>query len=173
MRISVTYNLRTEKQDANAKLLTKEEIERICSAIRSLGYTVTPVEVSGTEDEITDRILSSGPQLIVNLAPGTVDSSQNTFYPDMYEKLQIPFTGGDSAFLRINQDKNRSKELLATHGIRVPGGTVISKKHQDLPDEIDYPVDHQAQSGKFEQRHFPGIGCRIKERSRRTCPRYS
>ncbi|MFO7841051.1 MAG: ATP-grasp domain-containing protein [Fidelibacterota bacterium] len=140
MKISVAYNLRTDKQDANAKLLTKEEIERICSAIRSLGHTVTPVEVSGNTDEIAERILNSKPRLIMNLAPGTVDGSQNTFYPDIYEKLGIPFTGGDSAFLHINQDKNRSKELLATHGIRVPKGTVISKKDQDLPDEIDYPV---------------------------------
>ncbi len=140
MRISVAYNLRTAKADARAKLLTREEIEWICNAVRSLKHTVTPVEVSGNAEEVKARFLKSRPELIINLAPGTVNGSEDTFYPDLYEALGIPYTGGDAAFLKMNLDKNRSKALLAARGIRVPGGTVVRETAENLPGDLEYPV---------------------------------
>ena len=51
MRISVTYNLRTENNEADAELLSEEDVNRIVSALLELKHQVTPVEVSGKPNE--------------------------------------------------------------------------------------------------------------------------
>ena len=63
MRISVTHNLRTDFTEADAELLSEEDVNRICGALSELKHQVTPVEVSGKPNEIVERLLESEPDL--------------------------------------------------------------------------------------------------------------
>ena len=140
MRITVAYNLRTDASEATAELLSNEDVERICKAIRSLQHTVTPVEVSGRPNDVVDRLLESEPDLVFNVAEGTIGSSREAFYPGLYEQMGMPFTGGNASLLHLNLDKHLAKTVLAARGIRVPLGVLVTKEQCDLPDDIQYPL---------------------------------
>ncbi len=140
MRITVAYNLRTVVSEETAEHLAAEDVERISGAIASLGHTVAAVEVSGKPNEVVDRLLQSEPDLIFNVAEGTIGSSREAFYPGLYEQLGIPFTGGNASLLHLNLDKNLAKTVLASRGIRVPQGTLVTAKDQPLPEAIQYPL---------------------------------
>lgn len=140
MRITVAYNLRLDTSEATAELLTIEDVKRICDAIASLQHTVTPVEMSGKPNDVVDRLLDSEPDLVFNLAEGTIGSSREAFYPGLYEQLGIPFTGGNASLLHLNLDKHLAKTVLASRGIRVPHGGLVTSKNNGIPENLDFPV---------------------------------
>jgi len=140
MRITIAYNLRTDDSEKTAELLTLEDVNRLRDAIAGLGHTVTDVEVSGRPNDVVDRLLASEPDLIFNVAEGTIGSSREAFYPGLYEQMGIPFTGGNASLLHLNLDKHLAKTVLASRGIRVPRGVLITKPDDTLPDDIQYPL---------------------------------
>lgn len=140
MRITVAFNLRTDTSEDTAELLTQEDIDRICSALRELRHQVSPVEVSGQPDDVVDRILESDPDLIFNCAEGTIGSSREAFYPGLYEQLRIPFTGGNPSLLHMNLDKHLAKTVVAARDIRVPRGVLVTPQRGDLPSDLRYPL---------------------------------
>ncbi len=74
------------------------------------------------------------------MAEGTIGSSREAFYPGLYEQLGIPFTGGNASLLHLNLDKHLAKTVLASHGISVPQGVLITEKERDLPEKLQYPL---------------------------------
>ena len=140
MRITIAYNLRTDDTEATAELLTDADITRIFDAISSLQHTVTVVEVSGKPNEVIERLLLSEPDLVFNLAEGTIGSSREAFYPGLYEQMGIPFTGGNASLLHLNLDKHLAKTVLSSHGINVPRGVLITDKERNLPNGLQYPL---------------------------------
>jgi D-alanine--D-alanine ligase len=140
MRITIAYNLRMDDTEATAELLTKADISRIAAAINSLQHTVTEVEVSGKPNDVIDRLIESEPDLIFNLAEGTIGSSREAFYPGLYEQMGIPFTGGNASLLHLNLDKHLAKTVLASYGINIPKGVLITDKEKNLPDNLQYPL---------------------------------
>jgi D-alanine--D-alanine ligase len=140
MRITIAYNLRTDDTEATAELLSEADINRIYEAINNLQHTVTIVEVSGKPNDVIERLIASEPDLVFNLAEGTIGSSREAFYPGLYEQMGIPFTGGNASLLHLNLDKHLAKTVLASHGIRVPKGVLITEKERKLPDNLQYPL---------------------------------
>ncbi|QIA09351.1 P1 family peptidase [Draconibacterium halophilum] len=140
MRITIAYNLRTDTTEATAELLSEEDINRISSAITSLQHTVTVIEVSGKPNAVLERLIESEPDLIFNLAEGTIGSSREAFYPGLYEQMGIPFTGGNASLLHLNLDKHLAKTVLASRGVKVPQGVLITDKERILPDNLNYPL---------------------------------
>lgn len=140
MRITVAYNLRTDTSEETAELLTETDVDRICTALRQLRHSVTPVEVTGQPDDVVERILDSDPDLIFNVAEGTIGTSREAFYPGLYEQLRIPFTGGNPSLLHMNLDKHLAKTVVAARGIRVPQGGLVTPQRRDLPPDLRYPL---------------------------------
>ncbi len=140
MRISVTYNLRTEYNEQDAELLSQEDVDRICTALSELKHQITPVEVSGQPNEIVERLLESKPDLVFNVAEGTIGSSREAFYPGLFEQLGVPFTGGNASLLHLNLDKHLAKTVVEQKGIAVPRGDLITAKQRQLPANIRYPL---------------------------------
>ena len=140
MRITVAYNLRTDTSEETAELLTEADVDRICTALRELRHSATPVEVTGQPDDVVERILDSDPDLIFNVAEGTIGSSREAFYPGLYEQLRIPFTGGNPSLLHMNLDKHLAKTVVAARGIRVPLGGLVTPQRRDLPADIRFPL---------------------------------
>jgi D-alanine--D-alanine ligase len=96
--------------------------------------------VSGKPNDVIERLLESDPDLIFNLAEGTIGSSREAFYPGLYEQMGIPFTGGNASLLHLNLDKHLAKTVLSSHGINVPKGILITSKDYILPDDLQYPL---------------------------------
>ncbi len=140
MRISVTYNLRTENNEADAELLSEDDVDRVVSALSELKHRVTPVEVSGKPNDIVERLLESEPDLVFNVAEGTVGSSREAFYPGLFEQLGVPFTGGNASLLHLNLDKHLAKTVVEQRGIAVPKGVLVTAKQRTLPENIRYPL---------------------------------
>jgi D-alanine--D-alanine ligase len=140
MRITIAYNLRGDDSEATAELISAEDIDRIYKAIVSIQHTATVVEVSGKPNDVIERLVDSEPDLIFNLAEGTIGSSREAFYPGLYEQMGIPFTGGNASFLHLNLDKHLAKTVLASRGIRVPRGILVTPKDSKLVDELQYPL---------------------------------
>ncbi|WP_010665392.1 P1 family peptidase [Marinilabilia salmonicolor] len=140
MRITIAYNLRSDDSEATAELISAEDIDRIYKTISSLQHTVTVVEVSGKPNEVIERLLDSEPELIFNLAEGTIGSSREAFYPGLYEQMGVPFTGGNASLLHLNLDKHLAKTVLASRGIRVPQGVLLTPKDSIFPDGLNYPL---------------------------------
>ncbi len=140
MRITIAYNLRPDDTEATAELLTEADINRISDAISSLQHTVTVVEVSGKPNVVIERLIESEPDLVFNLAEGTIGSSREAFYPGLYEQMGIPFTGGNASLLHLNLDKHLAKTVLSSHGISVPKGVLVTDKERQLPDNLQYPL---------------------------------
>ncbi len=140
MRITVAYNLRADDSESTAELLTQEDVERIVRAISELQHTVSAVEVSGSPNHVVERLLASEPDLVFNLAEGTIGSSRGAFYPGLYEQLGLPFTGGNASLLHLNLDKHLAKTVLSSRGVRVPQGALVTKQERSLPPKLQYPV---------------------------------
>ncbi|MCG6963041.1 MAG: P1 family peptidase [Acidobacteria bacterium] len=140
MRITVAFNLRTDASEESAELLTQEDVDRICGALRELRHHVSPVEVSGQPGEVVTRLLDSAPELIFNCAEGTIGSSREAFYPGLYEQLRIPFTGGNPSLLHMNLDKHLAKTVVAARGVRVPKGGLVTPENREPPADLRYPV---------------------------------
>jgi len=140
VRITVAYNLRTDSSEATAELLTQADVDRIVGALRELRHRVTPVEVTGQPDEVVERLLESAPDLIFNVAEGTIGSSREAFYPGLFEQLQLPYTGGNPSLLHMNLDKHLAKTVVAARGIRVPQGVLVTPANRDIPDDLRFPL---------------------------------
>lgn len=140
MRITVAFNLRTDSSEETAELLTEADVERLCSALRQLRHQVTPVEVTGQPDEVVGRLMESDPDLIFNVAEGTIGSSREAFYPGLYEQMRIPYTGGNPSLLHMNLDKHLAKTVVAAHGVPVPRGMLVTPGRREFPAEIEFPL---------------------------------
>lgn len=140
MRITVAYNLRTEDTEEHAELLSQEDVDRICNALTQLKHKVAPVEVSGKPNDVVNRLLASEPDLIFNVAEGTIGSSREAFFPGLYEQLGIPFTGGNASLLHMNLDKHLAKTVVASRGIAVPKGVLITSENFKFPKNLKFPI---------------------------------
>lgn len=140
MRISLAYNLRTEESEDQGELLTQEDVDRLVEGLESLAHLVTPVEVTGTPDEIVDRLLETEPDLVFNVAEGLEGATREAFYPGVYEVLGLPYTGGNCALLFVDQDKHLTEHILEKRGIRVPKGAFLTPENRALPEGVRYPL---------------------------------
>ncbi len=140
MRITLAYNLRTELSEAQAELLSQEDVDRLSTALDDLKHKVTCVEVSGKPDRFIAELIESEPDLVFNVAEGHVGSSREAFYPGLYEQLGLPFTGGDASLLHMNLDKNLAKTVLSQRGVRVPLGFLATRADQPFPDDLASPL---------------------------------
>ncbi len=154
MRIGITYDLKVEAgSDATAVTAAasgpddlQEEydspvtIEAIAAVLRNLGHTV---EKLGDGRELLERLLADAPDLVFNIAEGQgVGRSREARVPAVLEMLGIPYTGSDPLTLAVTLDKDCAKRLVASVGVAVPRGVVVSGPAQ-LPSAgpgLGYPV---------------------------------
>jgi D-alanine-D-alanine ligase len=117
-------------------------MEDIKSALVSLGYRPTILNVDSNIFRLIDFLREDRPDLIFNLVECVEnDSVQEMHVAGLYELLKIPFTGAGPAALGTALNKPRSKELLAYHGIPTPRHQVFQPSSRILPSEdLEYPL---------------------------------
>lgn len=140
MRIGLAHNLRTQDDEHSAELLTQEDVDRLLDAIRTVGHEAVAVEVTGTPDEIIDRLVEARPDLIFNVAEGITGINREAYYPAIFRTLHLPFTGSSSSVLHVGLDKSLTEAILARQGITVPRGVLITPQEQSLPEDMPFPL---------------------------------
>lgn len=140
MRIGLAYNLRRRHTESQAELLTQEDITRLLESLERLHHTAIPIEVTGTPQQIVERLTSARPELIFNVAEGLGGRTREAYYPALYRMLGLPFTGSDASTLYVGLDKRLAAEVLLTRGIRIPRGAMITRDQPELPDDLPFPL---------------------------------
>jgi D-alanine--D-alanine ligase len=139
MRIVLTFNLRRKDDERSAELLTQKDVDRLLEAIKTIGHTAVPVEVTGTPDEIIDAVTHAKPDLIFNVAEGLSGVNRESYYPAIFRTLHIPFTGSSSYVLHVGLDKNLTNAILTRQGIDVPQSVLVTPQKTSLPDDVTFP----------------------------------
>jgi len=141
VRVAFTYNLKTSQSEEQAEFDTPETVAMLEGALRSLGHEVTLVEASGTVRELVGALEAARPELIFNTAEGGVGRGREAYYPALYERLGIPFTGSDAYVCTVTLDKHLTKLLVAQRGVRVPGWVFVRCAADLAPDgALRFPV---------------------------------
>jgi D-alanine-D-alanine ligase len=140
MRIAFTYNLKTDTSEDQAEYDTPETVSMLEAAFRQLGHEVILVEASGTARELIDRLDAARPDLVFNTAEGGEGRGREAYYPSLFQRLGIPFTGSDAYVCTVTLDKHLTKLLVAHHGVRVPGWVFVRRPEDARRVELRYPL---------------------------------
>lgn len=140
MKITIAYNLRDKDNDIIQRGMTVEDVQRFYDAVNRLGYMVSKDEVSGKPDRVIERLLYSDPDLIFNLAEGTIGNTHKAFYPALYEQLDLPYTGPDSSLLYLLQDRFLANTIMSSKGISLPGSSLITQDSPQIPAHLKFPL---------------------------------
>ncbi len=140
LRIALAHNLRQEESEDQAERMSEDYLELLRGALASLGHEVVPVEVTGTPEEIVDRLIDARPELVFNVAEGTAIPRREAYYPAIYEVLGLAYTGGGPALLRVGLDKRLMAKVFAVNNVRVPAGVLIMNEDDPLPEHLGYPL---------------------------------
>jgi D-alanine-D-alanine ligase len=74
---------------------------------------VALVEASGSVRQLVDRLEAARPELILNTAEGGVGRGREAYYPALFSRLGVPFTGSDLYVCTVTLDKHLTKLMLA------------------------------------------------------------
>ena len=99
-------------------------------------HDVIPIEA--TEDAF-EKLRSSRPDLVFNVAEGTFGAARESVIPAMLEMLRIPYTGSDPVTLGLCLDKARTKEILSFRGLPTARFGVLER----------WPLDGQLRHVKY------------------------
>jgi D-alanine-D-alanine ligase len=140
MRLAFTHNVQLNASEEEAEFDTPATVAALTDALRKLGHEVEPIEVSGPASRVVARLEALNPELVFNTAEGTRGRFREAFFPALFDRLGMPFTGSDAYTCALTLDKQLTKLVLAQHGVPVAGGRLV-RQLRDL-DKLDlrYPL---------------------------------
>jgi D-alanine-D-alanine ligase len=140
MRLAFTHNVQLNASEEEAEFDTPATVAALTAALRSLGHEVEPVEVSGPASRVVARLEALNPELVFNTAEGTRGRFREAFYPALFDRLGMPFTGSDAYTCALTLDKQLTKLVLAQHAVPVAAGRLV-RQLRDLEGlALRYPV---------------------------------
>ncbi len=138
LKVGLAFNMkRIDSQDGDdreAEYDAPETIQAITRAIESHGHTVIPLEAT---PDFPRALLSSGVDVVFNIAEGISGRNREAQVPNLCELLGVPFTGSDSATLSICLDKALAKRIL--RDVDTPQFQVLTTGREKLR-TFRYPV---------------------------------
>lgn len=127
MRVAVVFDSPHEGwEDADFKREVAAEVPEpeyeVAEALMAAGHEVLLVGVQRDLTRLLDRLRGFGPDLVFNCAEGfNGDARLDYVFPALLEAEGYRYTGAPPIALLTTRDKAMSKQVLAYHGIRVPG----------------------------------------------------
>jgi D-alanine-D-alanine ligase len=140
MRIAFTHNLQVSGSEHEAEYDTKETVAAITSALITLGHDVTPIEVSGAVAPIVSKLEALKPDLVLNTAEGTGGRFREAFFPALFERLGLPFTGSDAYTCALTLDKQLTKLVLEAHKVPMARGRLVQSLRELDGLDLRYPL---------------------------------
>jgi D-alanine-D-alanine ligase len=140
MRIAFTYSLKTATTEDQAEYDTPETVGMIEAALRRIGHDVLLIEASGSVADLVAQLERGRPDLIFNTAEAGSGRAREAFYPSLFDRLGIPYTGSDAYACTVTLDKHLTKLLVADFGVRVPRW-IFARRIDDLSGcDLRFPV---------------------------------
>ena len=144
MKIAFTHNLQLSDSEDEAEFDSPETVGAITRALRALGHQVEPVEVSGPASRLVARLEALAPDLVFNTAEGSRGRFREAFFPALFDRLGLPFTGSDAYICALTLDKQTTKMLVAAAGVPVARGFFVTRsddlKRLNVPDDLRFPL---------------------------------
>lgn len=140
MRIAFAHNLRVHEREEEADFDSPETVEAITAALKKAGHEVESLEVSGPAARLVARLEAMDPDLVFNTASGRFGRGREAFYPDLFEQLDLPYTGSDAQATAISRDKRLCKLLLAHAGLPTPRWVYMTTLEGFTPPDLRYPL---------------------------------
>lgn len=140
MRIAFTHNLQLTSAEEEAEFDTPETVTGITEALRELGHEVEPIEVSGPASRTVARLEALAPDLVFNTAEGTKGRFREAFYPALFDRLGLPFTGSDAWVCALTLDKQLSKMVVAQAGVPTPRWCFLEDISKLSAVDLTFPV---------------------------------
>jgi D-alanine-D-alanine ligase len=147
MRIGITYDLKVDlsgrpdlPDDFQEEFDSPATVEAIAEVLRGLGHQV---EKLGDGRGLLERLLADPPEFVFNFAEGQgIGRCREARVPAVLEMLGIPYTGSDPLTLAVTLDKDCAKRLVASAGVTVPAGFVVSPGEEALAERsrLNFPV---------------------------------
>ena len=125
--------------DSEAEFDSPETIEAIRSVLERHGVPAVTVEA---DENLAENLKEQRIEFAFNLAEGKSGRDREAQVPGVLGLLGIPYMGSDATAMAVSLDKDMCKRLMASYGIRVPKGTVISAG-DDLAEKLrglPYPI---------------------------------
>jgi len=97
------------------------QVEAVQNALNELGHISTSQSIPKDLNELEKQLIIKSPSLIVNLVESIDGYGKFAYkFPELLEKLNIPFTGTKSRAMLTTTDKILSKSILRNNGILTP-----------------------------------------------------
>jgi D-alanine--D-alanine ligase len=139
LKVGLAFNMKrsdTTADDTEAEYDSPKTIASISGALESYGYQVVPLEATG---DFPRALMTSGVDLVFNLAEGIQGRNREAQVPSLCELLGVPYTGSDPATLSLCLDKGLGKRILREQGIDTPAFQVLVTGREKLR-PFRYPV---------------------------------
>jgi D-alanine-D-alanine ligase len=139
LKIGFAFNMKrsdTTADDSEAEYDSPRTIEAIAKAIEGYGHQVVNLEATG---DFPRALMTSGVDLVFNIAEGIRGRSREAQVPSLCELLGIPYTASDPATLSLCLDKGLCKRVLREQGIETPAFQVLVTGRERLR-PFRYPV---------------------------------
>jgi D-alanine-D-alanine ligase len=139
LKIGFAFNMKrsdTTADDSEAEYDSPRTIEAIAKAIEGYGHQVVHLEATG---DFPRALMTSGVDLVFNIAEGIRGRSREAQVPSLCELLGIPYTASDPATLSLCLDKGLCKRVLREQGIETPVFQVLVTGRERLR-PFRYPV---------------------------------
>jgi D-alanine-D-alanine ligase len=141
MRIAFTHNLQLSSSEDEAEFDTPETVAGISACLRKLGHQVEPIEVSGPASRVVARLEALVPDLVFNTAEGSHGRFREAFYPALFDRLGLPFTGSDAYVCALTLDKRLTKMVAAQYGVTTPKFCFVEDVTQlSAADQLRFPL---------------------------------
>jgi len=140
MLIAFTHNLQLTDSEEEAEFDRPETVAALSAALHRLGHEVEPLEVTGTASRVVARLEALNPDLVFNTAEGSRGRFREAFYPALFDRLGIPFTGSDAYVCTLTLDKQLTKMVVAAHGVPIPRGMFVTDVGQLDGNPFRFPV---------------------------------
>ena len=143
LKIALVYNsipprlLLEEPLDRIAEYDCRQTIAALQQAIAAHGHEVVPIEA---DEDAYQKLRTSGPDLVFNIAEGIRGEDREAQIPAMLEMLGIPYTGSGPLSLALCLHKGKAKEVLAWYGIPTPAFQVVTDPAEPLADVLQFPL---------------------------------
>lgn len=130
MRIGIAYDLKSDftpdaggPEDALEEYDSTATVDAIAGVLNELGHRA---EKLGGGKRFVERMLSSPPDLVFNIAEGVAGSrSREAHVPAVCEMLKVPCTHSDPLTLALTLDKALAKRVASSHGVTTPRFVVV------------------------------------------------
>lgn len=120
-----------------------EERQHVQEALQKNGYKTSLFNMNSDIKRLIQFLEEKQPDLIFNLCESVGDeSTHEMFVAGIYDLMGVPYTGAGAFALGTCQSKERTKQILSFHKIRIPKFAVYKNANAINEEEFDlkFPV---------------------------------